>query len=93
VQASDAINNPVKLSHGRATLDVTAVGNDILKRVQGSMSLTQNYKWPGYTLQSMDTICKRLRLNKTDVNTYTYNGIDDGNATGQGDDAACQPSS
>lgn len=61
-QGSDSSNKPVEINNAQAIIDVTGEGNDVLKRLQGTISLDTSYDLPNYGLQSMDTLCKRLRL-------------------------------
>jgi type II secretory pathway pseudopilin PulG len=65
-QAGDSSSggNAVPIKSAQASIDVTAEGNDVLKRLQANVSYNSNYDYPNYALQSMDTICKRLRLPK-----------------------------
>jgi Tfp pilus assembly protein PilX len=98
IQGSTGISGPeqsVKIKEAQAVVDVTAQGNDVLKRLQARVGLTPevNYDYPNYALQSMDTLCKRLRLPQqrasSDPNPYGTARIDD--PPGGGTDVACQP--
>jgi hypothetical protein len=64
--AADSSNNALNLKGSQVEIDVTAQGNDVLKREHASVSIGENANliFPEYALQSMDTICKRLRLPK-----------------------------
>jgi hypothetical protein len=64
--ASDGANNGINLGGDQVVIDVTAQANDILKRVQGVVALREasTLDYPQYALQSMDTICKRIRVQK-----------------------------
>lgn len=95
LQVSDAANNNIKIVNSQADIDVTGEGNNTLKRLRARMSLNPDYPLPNYTLQSMDAICKRLRLPKNNVTgnpavDYGPALIDD--TSGGTDSAACQPS-
>jgi hypothetical protein len=66
IQGADAGGNPVGFNNNQVNIDVTAKGNNILKRIRATVSISQQagLNYPNYALQSMDTICKRLRLPK-----------------------------
>jgi Tfp pilus assembly protein PilX len=67
IQGSDAGGAAVGFNDDQATIDVTAKGNNLLKRERATVSISQQsgLSYPSYALQSMDTICKRLRVEKT----------------------------
>jgi hypothetical protein len=94
VVASDATNNPLNLSGAQVVIDVTAQGNDVLKRERANLSVGKqsDLLFPNYALQSMDTLCKRLRLPKLAAGSVASsfgNAIyDDPNETGSADVAA-----
>jgi hypothetical protein len=99
-QTADSSDNPLKINDAQAIIDVTAEGNDVLKRLEGRASLQPDYPFPNYTVQSMDTICKRLRLPKiapgSDPSSFGNAEIDDDPAdTAFSTDLqnSCQPSS
>jgi hypothetical protein len=73
VIGADSSNNALNLTGSQVELDVTAQGNDILKREHASVSIQEqsNLIYPQYALQSMDTICKRLRLPKIAAGTFS----------------------
>jgi hypothetical protein len=77
VQGSNIAGDPVKFANAQGVIDVTAKGNDELKRLQGAVSLTSDFNVPSYALQSMDTLCKRIRLPKTGPNNYGTAWYDD----------------
>jgi hypothetical protein len=73
VIGTDSSNNALNLTGSQVELDVTAQGNDVLKREHASVSIQEqsNLLYPQYALQSMDTICKRLRLPKIAAGTFS----------------------
>jgi hypothetical protein len=94
VLASDATNNSLQLTGAQVNIDVTAQGNDVLKRERASVSVGQqsDLLYPNYALQSMDTLCKRLRLPKiadgSASSSYGNAYYNDPNETGSADVAA-----
>jgi hypothetical protein len=98
MQASDGSNptgNVAKLGQAQATIDVTAEGSSVLKRLKYALALNPNFDYPNYALQSMDTICKRLREDKTGPNSFDFGQVDDNPDLVSSNDlkAACQPAS
>lgn len=91
VQGTNASGNPLKFDKAQGVIDVTAKGNDVLKRLQGRVSLDSDYDYPEYTIQSMDTLCKRLRLPKTGPSSYDQARIDDPDLGDAGVAASCEP--
>jgi hypothetical protein len=95
IQASDSSSAPQALQGQQVDLDVTAQGNDVLKRIFGTVSTTQYSAfetfYPEYGLQSMDTVCKRIRLPKTGPSSFGSGVIDD-NLTDTNVARACQHS-
>jgi hypothetical protein len=70
IQGENPTRKSVAFKNAQAIIDVTAKGNDVLKRLQGRLSLEPDYDYPQFAVDSMDTLCKRLRLPKTGPNTY-----------------------
>jgi hypothetical protein len=62
LQGTNAAGNSVSFKKAQAVVDVTAKGNDVLKRLQSRVGLDPNFNYPSYAVQSMDTLCKKLRL-------------------------------
>jgi hypothetical protein len=95
VITADSNNDPLNLAGAQVNIDVTAQGNDVLKRERASVSIGQqsDLLYPNYALQSMDTICKRLRLPKlgagTDSASYGDAHYDDPNSAIPNIAAAC----
>jgi Tfp pilus assembly protein PilX len=97
IQGADSSNNAVNLNRDQVVIDVTAQGNNILKRVRGSVSIApqSNLQYPDYALQSMDTVCKRIRLDKVAAGSgaAAYGGATVDDTTGNINIAnACQQS-
>jgi Tfp pilus assembly protein PilX len=69
VQAGQG-GNPVQIGSAEALVDVTGSGNDVLKRLQGRVTLGSNSSYPAFSIQTMDTLCKEFRLPKTGPNSY-----------------------
>lgn len=51
-----------RLKNYQAQIDATGKANDVLRRIEVRVPLTDQYFWPEYALQSMDTICKVVLL-------------------------------
>jgi hypothetical protein len=62
VQGVDPTGSSVQFKNAQVVADVTAKGNNVLKRTQSRISYDPNYDYPKDALDSMDTICKKLRL-------------------------------
>lgn len=90
VQGADPSGNSVPISGAQAVIDVTGEGNDVLKRIQARTPITASAQGllPQYAVQTMDTLCKRLRLPKIDQNTFGDATLDD---PANGQDPVCVP--
>jgi hypothetical protein len=81
VQGSNISNNSLTFKKAQAELDVTAKANDILKRLHTNIPLEPDYDYPEFAVQSMNTLCKRIRLPQerasTDPRPYGNAGYDD----------------
>jgi hypothetical protein len=88
VQGANAVGNSVNFKKAQAVVDVTAKGNDVLKRLQSRVSQDPDFSYPQFALDSMDTLCKKLRLPVGPGGPTDYQPavIDDANA-----DGACKP--
>jgi hypothetical protein len=62
IQGKNSAGTSVSFKKAQAVVDVTAKGNDVLKRLQSRIGIDPNYDYPSYAVQSMDTLCKKLRL-------------------------------
>jgi Tfp pilus assembly protein PilX len=61
IQAANNSSNPAYIGGAQALIDVTGKGGDVLKRIEGRESLSNNLL-PDFAMQSMDTICKRFKI-------------------------------
>jgi hypothetical protein len=93
VQGTDGTNTSLKFKKAQAVVDVTAKGNDVLKRLQAHIALDPNYDYPENALQSMDSLCKRLRvpLGTGGPADYQPATIDDVFGGVNNSDGACKP--
>jgi hypothetical protein len=91
IQAGGSSPGPVALGGAEATVDVTGEGNNVLRRLLGYVTLTPDLKLPDYTIQSLDTLCKKIRLPKTGAapNAYGVAGYDDPAASDASVSSAC----
>ncbi len=87
VQASDTSNATVLLGGSEAVIDVTGEGNNVLRRLQARTLLASQFS-PGYSIQSLDSLCKRFRLPKIGPNSYDPAVIQD---SANNSDQACAP--
>jgi hypothetical protein len=62
VQGVDPTGASVQFKNAQVVADVTAKGNNALKRTKSVISYTPNYNYPEDTIESMSTLCKKLRL-------------------------------
>jgi hypothetical protein len=60
-----------------------------LKRLQGRVTLGGNVSYPAFGAQSMDTLCKELRVPKIGPNSYDTAIYNDPNAADANVAAAC----
>jgi Tfp pilus assembly protein PilX len=89
IQGVNTSNNPVSFIKAQGTVDVTAKGNDVLKRLQGHISLEPDYNYPSFAVDSMDTLCKRIRVQKTGSGTFGSTGYQDPASTNSNVNTAC----
>jgi type II secretory pathway pseudopilin PulG len=91
IQGSNSSNSSISLGGSEAVVDVTGEGNDTLKRLQARVPLEGQVNLPEYGLQSLNTVCKRLRLPLGPGGPTDYQAaiIEDG--PGASDPAECQP--
>jgi Tfp pilus assembly protein PilX len=61
IQAANSSSNPAYIGGAQAIIDVTGKGGDVLKRIVGRESLSNNLL-PDFAMQSVDTICKRFKI-------------------------------
>jgi hypothetical protein len=61
IQAANSGDNPAQLGSAQSLIDVTGKGNNILKRIATHVPISSTVL-PQYTVQSMESICKRFKL-------------------------------
>lgn len=91
VQASNTSNNPLELTGAQASIDSTGQGNDVLKRISVRVPLMGGYDIPEYAIKSMETLCKRLRIPQTGLNSFGDAEKDDPVGTVLNLDDVCLP--
>lgn len=81
IQATDSSGTPnsLEISGAEAVIDITATGNDILRRIQAQAPLNNDTPPVNFGLQSMESVCKLFRNDVTGPNTYDNPHLD-GNA-------------
>jgi Tfp pilus assembly protein PilX len=63
VSVKIAVNGgAASLSGAQIVVDSTGKAQDVLRRIQVRVPNSQSYKYSGFALQSLDTICKRMRV-------------------------------
>lgn len=67
IQAFDVANAPMPLSGQQAVIDSTGQANDVLRRVQVRVPITDDYYFPEFALETVDDICKLLDINGNTV--------------------------
>lgn len=75
-------SSDVPLPGAQSLVDVTGEGNDVLRRLQARVVNTAPL--PAFAINSMDTICKRFRLEKIGPSTWSQGFVDPPNS-----DPAC----
>jgi hypothetical protein len=70
LQGTDVSGASVSFNNAQATIDVTAKGNDVLKRLVSKSPLVPDYNFPQFALESMDTLCKRIRVEQLTATSY-----------------------
>lgn len=75
ISAENASSKRLKLKGSQAMIDTTGRANDVLRRIQVRIPITESYDYPEFTLESADDICKRLEVfpnsNKINNNCVT----------------------
>jgi Tfp pilus assembly protein PilX len=89
IQGTKASGTPVSFVKAQGDVDVTAKGNDVLKRLHGNVSLDPEYSFPSFAVDSMDTLCKRIRVQKTAPSGYGATGYQDPAASDGNVSTAC----
>ena len=70
LEASDSSNKVLQVPGVEALIDVTANGNDILRRQEAILPLAQGYSSPNYALESMNAVCKLFQVPVTAQGFY-----------------------
>lgn len=87
VQGTDNANNFVHIQGAQVKVDVTGEGNDVLRRIQARVPFNPERDLPAFALQSIEELCKRLRLPAIGPNVF---GDAEQDSSVQGD-PACAP--
>jgi hypothetical protein len=75
----DSFNNALRFKDTQIVVDSTGKANDVLRRVQVRIPAKNQYVYPGFALQSKDSICKVLNVSLNDAgvgNVATANPTD-----------------
>jgi hypothetical protein len=82
IQATDAASpaNAFTISSAQAVVDVTGVGNDVLRRIQARAPLQPGFPPLNYGLQSMESICKLFRNDVPQPGIYNNPHLDGASA-------------
>lgn len=63
----DISNSAVRFKDTQTVVDSTGKANDVLRRVQVRIPAKAQYVYPGFALQSKDSICKVLKVSRNDA--------------------------
>jgi hypothetical protein len=63
----DGSNSALRFKDTQTVVDSTGKANDVLRRVQVRIPAKAQYVYPGYALQSKDSICKVLNVSRDDA--------------------------
>lgn len=66
ISGKDTNGNEVRFKNTQIVIDSTGKASDVLRRVQVRVPATSQYSYPGFALQSRDSICKVLKVTKDD---------------------------
>jgi hypothetical protein len=93
IQGLDKSGNSIAFPSTQAVIDVTSSGNDILRRVQSRVAYKPQTFSPGFTVQSLDTLCKRFKVpfGKGGINDRMPTVIEDPNLADPNIIENCQP--
>jgi len=69
----------LSLKNAQAIIDSTGKSNDVLRRIQVRVPLTTNYRYPEFSLETTDTICKKIQIGQNSGNVT--DGCQTGGAT------------
>jgi hypothetical protein len=82
--------SPIPLGGAEAVVDANGVGSDVSKREEAFIPLRSNFSYPSFTVQSIDTLCKRFKIPVgTGSKTNYLPAIIEDQANNS--DGACQP--
>lgn len=63
--------NPVRFKNSQIMVDSTGKANDVLRRLQVRIPSTSHFDYPGFSLQTADSICKLFEVRKSDSGNNT----------------------
>ena len=66
----------IRFKDAQIVIDSTGKASDVLRRVQVRIPATSQYTYPGFALQSKDSICKVLNVTKGDDNVGRVSSAD-----------------
>lgn len=69
ITGKDTSNADIRFQDAQIIVDSTARASDILRRIQVRIPATSQYSYPGFALQSKDSICKLLVVTQNDDGT------------------------
>lgn len=76
ITGTDASGAAVRFKDTQTVIDSTGRANDVLRRVQVRIPATAQYAYPGFALQTKDSICKILNVTQNDDGTGNVSPAD-----------------
>ncbi len=71
ISGVDAGGSAVRFKDAQIMVDSTGKANDVLRRLQVRVPSTSQFSYPGFVLQTKDSICKLFEVKKDDAGTGT----------------------
>lgn len=62
VTGKDNAGNDVRMTNAQIKIDSTGKASDVLRRVQVRVPLYENYQLPGFSIESLNAICKQVDI-------------------------------
>ncbi len=64
--ATNGVNaDRIKFKNAQAVIDSTGKSSDVLRRIQVRVPLNTGYRYPEFSLETTDTICKQIKIGLT----------------------------
>ncbi len=76
ISGKDAGGTDVRFKDSQVVIDSTGKASDVLRRVQVRVPANSQYSYPGFAIQSRDSICKILTVTKNEDGTGIVDSFD-----------------